>query len=80
MHLRTQQVTMIILRKYNSISQIFGKYEDSFLLPMQSALAKFYLKGWDMVDLAKAVPLKEPRGMKIPTEDDDPDYQSRTNR
>ena len=61
------------LRKYHSISQILENMKTAYIHHAECT-GKVLSKGWDTVDLAKAVPPKGARGMKIPTKEVDPDY------
>ena len=61
------------LRKYNSMSQILENMKTAYFYHAK-CIGKVLSEGWDMVELAKAVPPRGARGMKTPIEDDDPDY------
>ena len=61
------------LRNYNSISQILENMKTAYFYYAEHT-GKVLPKGWDMVELAKAVLPKGAKGMRIPAEEDDPDY------
>ena len=61
------------LKRCNSISQILENMKTAYYYYAECT-GKVLPKGWDTVNLAKPILPRGARGIKIPIEQDDPDY------